>query len=236
MTTDSTTPFKTCTKCGQTFPATAEYFSRDNSRKNGLRSHCKQCCNSAHQQWYKANRDNQLEQYREYHQANRDQRLEYMAEYRKNNRERMRKHRVANREYEAEYRRKYRKNNAKKIRLKTMKRRTRKRDLPDTLTSEQWQNALDYFNGCCAVCSRPLRDLFGTHTVAIDHWIPMISPDCPGTTSLNCVPLCHGQDGCNNKKHAKMPIDWLAETYSKRKAKEILERIEGYFEWVRNQQ
>lgn len=35
---------RVCTKCGIEYPATAEYFYRDKSRKDGLKSHCKRCC------------------------------------------------------------------------------------------------------------------------------------------------------------------------------------------------
>lgn len=114
------------------------------------------------------------------------------------------------------------------------KRQARKLELPDTLTTEQWQYALDYFNGCCAVCGRPLKDLFGTHTASIDHWIPLSSPDCLGTTADNCIPLCHGFDGCNGSKNYRDPVEWLNGKFGKRKAKTILERINAYFEIVRD--
>ena len=104
-----------------------------------------------------------------------------------------------------------------------------KLNLPSTLTNEQWQHALNYFKGCCAVCGRPLRDLFGTHFAAQDHWIPESSPNCPGYIATNIVPLCHGLDGCNNKKYNTMPDVWLEREYGKRKAKQIIARIEAYF-------
>ena len=36
---------KTCTKCCIKYPLTAEFFYRDRSRKDGLRSRCKKCVN-----------------------------------------------------------------------------------------------------------------------------------------------------------------------------------------------
>lgn len=115
------------------------------------------------------------------------------------------------------------------------KRRTILRQLPSTLTPRDWENALGYFNGCCAVCGRQLNDLFGTHTAAADHWIPVVSPDCPGTIPTNIVPLCHGEGGCNNKKSAKHPALWLTERYGTRKANIILARVQEYFAWVLSQ-
>lgn len=114
------------------------------------------------------------------------------------------------------------------------KRQARKLELPDTLTTEQWQFALDYFNGCCAVCGRPLKDLFGTHTASIDHWIPLSNPECLGTTADNCIPLCHGFDGCNGSKNYRDPVEWLNGKFGKRKAKKILERINAYFDMIRD--
>lgn len=115
------------------------------------------------------------------------------------------------------------------------KHRYRIRSLEVNFSDNDWQRAIDYFHGCCAVCGRQLSDLFGEHTAGMDHWIPISSPGCPGTIPENIVPLCHGIDGCNNHKHAKDPEQWLNERYGKRKAKRILERINAYFQWVREQ-
>jgi hypothetical protein len=113
------------------------------------------------------------------------------------------------------------------------RRAARKRGLPDTLRGQDWNRALMYFNHTCAVCSKPIRGLF--HTVAADHWIPITSPVCPGTVATNIVPLCQGQDGCNNSKSNRDPREWLIGKYGSPKGKQILKRIEDYFEWVREQ-
>lgn len=105
-------------------------------------------------------------------------------------------------------------------------------NLPATLTAHEWNRALDYFNHSCAVCGR-VQGLW--HTIAADHWIALNNPKCPGTTALNIIPLCHGQDGCNNSKADKSPELWLAEHFGKRKASQILKRINAYFEWVKSQ-
>ena len=39
--------------------------------------------------------------------------------------------------------------------------------------------------------------------------------------------------GCNNKKHSKMPNEWLVEEYGTRKANEILDKVRTFFETVR---
>ena len=135
------------------------------------------------------------------------------------------------------YRQEYKKQpQAKELsRLAGVRYRARIRSLPDTLTLEQWGRALDYFNGCCAICGRQLTDLFGTHRTAADHWIPISKPNCPGTVAENIIPLCHGVNGCNNHKHATMPDVWLTRMFGVKKAKGILKRVDIYFAWVREQ-
>jgi hypothetical protein len=105
-------------------------------------------------------------------------------------------------------------------------RRARKSDLPCNFSEADWRNTTTYFDGCCAVCGRP-PGLW--HTIAMDHWVPLSAPDCPGTIPANMIPLCHGIDGCNNSKHNKTPHKWLVSKFGKRKAAAILRRIEGYF-------
>ncbi len=113
--------------------------------------------------------------------------------------------------------------------------RANKRGLPKGFTIEQWQYAINYFSGCCAMCGRQLNDLFGTHKAAMDHWIPIAyeGNDNPGTVAANIVPLCHGAGGCNNSKNATMPDVWLRQHYTEKQARQIEKRIEEYFEHVK---
>lgn len=126
--------------------------------------------------------------------------------------------------------REYRLNNPDKMREKTRRRRD-KSNRPVTFTVKHERLALDYFNGCCAVCGRQLRDLFATHTAAMDHWIPLSKGG--HTTPENMVPLCHGIGGCNNLKWGHMPDDWLQSQFGKRKAAEIIARIDAYFAYIK---
>lgn len=112
------------------------------------------------------------------------------------------------------------------------KRRVREVQLPYCFSGDDWQRSLDYFQNHCAACGRP-RGLW--HTLAPDHWIPISSPLCPGTVPTNMIPLCHGTDGCNNSKCGKLPEQWLVDRFGARKAKQILKRINDYFDWVRQQ-
>lgn len=120
--------------------------------------------------------------------------------------------------------------------LRHQRRKARKVALPDTFTQDDWQKALDYFDNQCAVCGR--RADFWTK-LAMDHWIPLSNPSCPGTVAKNIVPLCNCHNGgenpagkppCNQSKHGSLPEAWLVSRYGKRKAKQILERIQAYFD------
>lgn len=120
-----TTPVKRCTKCGNEFPATPEYFDRDKQKSDGLHSWCKPCRKASarrlyetdgerlraqHAEWRAANpekvaaqakrwREEHLEQYRETHRriSRRDKWKAYAREWRKTKRDTVR-------EYERRYR------------------------------------------------------------------------------------------------------------------------------------
>lgn len=120
------------------------------------------------------------------------------------------------------------------ITLSHHRRKNNERNLPWNFTTEDWQFALNYFHGCCAVCGRQLNDLLGTHTAAPDHWIALSDPKCPGTIPTNIVPLCHGINGCNNSKWMKPADQWLTDRFGKRRAKQVMDKIKAFFKVVRS--
>lgn len=252
---DSTTPIplKRCTKCGNEYPAMKEYFQAHKQQKSGLRPECKKCSQS----FKKANWERYRETtWRQYYEANRQILSDRFRAWRLNNldyaRERVRTHyhggyklkkrglsrqwRLNNADYVANKHRLYRNANRRQFQVYSETRRARELNLPATLTPQQWKDCLTYFSHCCAICGRP-RGLW--HTIAQDHWIPVSNPACTGTVVDNIIPLCHatkdGEAGCNNSKHDKMPDEWLAQIFGRRKANQILKRINAYFAQVRNQ-
>ena len=105
------------------------------------------------------------------------------------------------------------------------RRRARKRALPASYSLPHWHYALDFWHHACAVCGAQ-EGLWWT--LAMDHWIPLASPDCPGTVPWNIVPLCNGATGCNNRKGGKPPQDWLLTTFLEEKGTKILRRIQRF--------
>ena len=218
----STTDNKRCSKCGEWKPRSN--FAIDKRKPDGLRCSCKEC-----------NRDYQ----RQYHVLHQDQKRENARRWREENPYRRRKH---TREYYREHqnqRREYHHlwsaNNPDKAREHGRRRRARLADLPFDFTAVDKARAFDYWHGCCAVCGRPLRDLFGEHQPTLDHWITLSDPrpDNPGTVPTNMIPLCGGINGCNETKGTQDPLEWLIETYGSQKAKRIAARIETFFDWIK---
>lgn len=240
---------KCCKKCGQTLPATLEYFYHKANGLYGLYSRCKKChramtsvtskaWNKAHPERVKAAQRRWIDRDPE---TTREKRTNWARTWRKNNPDKARaawqRQKIKRKKEGYKYSRTAaaaRPATRLTRRVRNQKYKARKRNLPNSLTSSEWVSAVNYFNGCCAVCGRQLSDLFATHSVGMDHWIPLTDPDCPGTIAANIIPLCHGEGGCNNLKGAKRPDEWLVSRYGSRKAKQVLNRIETYFDWVKS--
>lgn len=218
---------KRCPKCGCTYPR--EMFRVNTARGNGLAVWCKHC-----EKNYRARNAVRLREYsRAYYAANREALLQYKKEYYTENTEsishRGREYRRRNADRIASRRHAYYRVNQEQFLVYVLRRRARKRSLPDTFTADDWQAALDHFGGCCAACGRP-PGLW--HTIAADHWIPLSSPDCPGTVPWNMVPLCHsqkdGEAGCNQSKLDRDPAAWLRARFGPRRGAAIQRRIEDW--------
>lgn len=102
-TSDSTTPMKRCSKCGEEYPATTEYFHRQEHGKFGLMGACKACKKTERQlpekkqrareydkQWKAKNRNKINSQARERRQKNLPQRIQYERDWRSKNRQKSR--------------------------------------------------------------------------------------------------------------------------------------------------
>lgn len=192
---------KYCRKCDTYYPSTHEFFNKDKGQPDGLKGTCKKCANAQSSDWRKRNPDKQKQAQHTWYDNK-----------------------------GADYHRKYNDDNREQARHIVRKRRARRKQLPDTLTFEQWQASLDYFKGCCAICGRP-QGLW--HKIAADHWIPLSHPDCTGTVATNIIPLCHGNDGCNNSKNDNNALWWLHKTYGVKQGNILYKKVMDYFEWVK---
>lgn len=217
-------PTKSCTKCGIEYPRTSIYFGVRPTARDGLKSRCRTCTN-------KSAKPQTPEQHSRYYKRQKETRPDALREVSRraywNNAEKIRSlARITSREYQ-------RKHSGDEHfrsvhRAQEARRRARKRGLANDFTVLEWQTALDYFEGCCAICRRP-PGLW--HTIAQDHWIPLAKGGA--STRRNIVPLCHsvkdGEGGCNNLKSARHPSVFLREQFGEKQANQILVRIDAYF-------
>lgn len=224
---------KRCSKCGEEFPDTLEYFYKNQHK---LRPDCKECCKKE-MAIYRDRPENRKRARERERQRRSDNPQKVQDGVLRSRAKKPEKYRAMNLQW--------RKNNIEKARAISRASRKRnpqagkvghhryqakKRALPNTLTKEEWLSCLSYFDNCCAVCGKP-PGLW--HKITLDHWIPL---DKGGATSVdNVVPLCWGVEGCNNSKGNREPEKWLIWKFGKHKAKEIIEHIHRYFEWVKEQ-
>ena len=110
---------KTCTICGETFPATAEYFYRQRGGKNGLQAKCKPCfkqlAKKSGHKWRERNRERLRENAKRWRKDNIEHRREYEKEYSQNNKDKIRSYAEAyyqrNKEKISNQRKEYREKN-----------------------------------------------------------------------------------------------------------------------------
>lgn len=232
-----TTSVIQCQVCGEILPATSQYFPPYKMRgKTYLKKMCRICWRAKQKAYNDRTRDQDRARRHAWKAANPDK----VATQKKRSYERNREHNLArserwfyaNQEHSRELsRNNYYANRTERIQtamINTVKRMARKKNLPDTFTEKDWDRALDYFDYSCAVCGR-MADEY--RSIAMDHWIPLTDPNCPGTVPTNIVPLCHGRDGCNNSKGNKDPIQWLNRKFGK-EAEAKLTTIAAYFAWI----
>ena len=73
---------KTCTKCGQTYPATAEYFPRDRQQYCGWSPWCKKCKYAVRNRWQQEHKEQERKRLREYKRKHRKRFSDQKREWR----------------------------------------------------------------------------------------------------------------------------------------------------------
>lgn len=218
---DEIVPQKTCTKCGQTFPATSEFFYKAKHGKYGYQSWCQNCHrvlngvglnpkNSVKDGFKicsrcKKNLPATLEFYyqrddtaggvsSQCRTCSKEVGRTWKLAHKEQIREEGKAYYHAHKDEYAERQRKYLKEDPERFRVAVIKRRAKRKSLPIDFTTEDWQRCLEYWNGRCCICGR-LPDFW--HVLAREHWIAIIDsrPDNPGTVVWNMLPMCHSTKG-----------------------------------------
>lgn len=208
-TSDCTT--KTCTKCGQTYPATAEYFHR-RKKNNSLRSACKPCHNAQGRKWVQSLSEEQrsarrkvcTELQRGYYKRHNDE-INQRDRERNQQPERQvqrRTHRVvwyeANRDYVREYHRQYRKAKPEFRKAQSERRRSLKKQALGTHTAADIITLYEQSEDRCMYCG--IR-LFGEYHLDHIHPLSRGGTNWPENLAIACV-------RCNTSKNDRTLAEW----------------------------
>jgi hypothetical protein len=87
MDTPNSTTTKRCTKCGQEYPATREFFVLDKRNKSGIGSHCRKCQAERNKEYYAANSEHHAQLTKTYYESHKEEILVKARDRYKVNRE-----------------------------------------------------------------------------------------------------------------------------------------------------
>jgi 5-methylcytosine-specific restriction endonuclease McrA len=202
---------KTCTKCGETKPATPEYFARN-------QANCKACnrayyvANKAriserkreyHRAYAARNRERLIAKARAYHAANKAREAEYARSYYSKNKERIaqrqRAYYLKNKEYVAARQLIYLSNNPEWARQRLNTRHVRKLQAEGTHAAADIQAQYERQKGRCYWCNVKVGN-----TYDVDHIVPLSrgGTDWPENIVITCP-------SCNRSKGNKLPHEWV---------------------------
>lgn len=175
--------------------------------------------------WRKKNPKKVKAYKKQYREENKEAIKEYMNEYhRKNskkNKIRCKEYNEKNKEYIAEQRKQHYIENRDEMIARQHKRRSKMKGLEYSLTSEQWQECLGYFDNSCAYCGLTEEENIEKYEKSLEqeHFIP-ISKNGEYTKD-NIIPACRS---CNGSKCDNDFFDWYPEQdfYSIEREEKIL--------------
>jgi hypothetical protein len=180
---------------------------------------------------YIRNREKRLEAAAKYRAENREYINQWIRDYRLANidkyQENDRQYYAKNKEEMSEKAKIYRETHRDQIRECNRARKAAIKNSTTDFAKLDWEKCLEYWNNRCAICGRGAGEANG-FIISTDHWIPL-SKGGP-TSKKNIIPICHGKDGCNNKKRNTMPDVWLVRFLGKDKAEQKEKEIQDYFD------
>lgn len=210
---------KICSKCGKELPLTGEYFTVNNSSKDGFHYLCK-LCRGFKSYGYSlkyintvlkekglkrckyCGKDLPIESYK---MVGKTRRIEYCEEcehiHKKKKSEYDRQYLIDNKEYKKEYYNQWKEQGGKDIRYENeQKRQELLKSLKHDLTDKEYSDTLSYFNNSCAYCGIYEEECKNKYGVGLskEHIIPIVKNG--EFTKNNIIPSCAG---CNSKKHIK---------------------------------
>lgn len=207
---------KICNKCNVQKPKTE--FHKHKRYKDGYRTTCKECRKLEGKLYREKNRDRLLKEKKEWYKKSKKKAAERTLTQLKEGTRKcnqcstvkdIREYRErANggfysicRECELLNNKQYADNNPEVIKrnkvITEQRRRARKAETSNTLTTKEWQETKLYFENTCAYCGRRYQRL------SQDHFIPLSKGG--GYDKDNIIPACRQ---CNSSKHNSLFEEW----------------------------
>ena len=215
---------KKCSRCGEEYPNTDEFFYKSKDYKDGLKRICSECERAYARERHIRKKEELNRKSKEYYQKNIEEQRRKCREYYNRNKkmfkEKHKRYWEENKDKIINKHREWLNNNKERIRINAQKRRSKKKKLPSTLTEEDWDYALDFFENRCCYCG---KKTFLTQ----DHFVP--ANDGGGYVPENIVPACLS---CNSKKRISSFHEWYETTefYSEERKEKILVFLESRFD------
>lgn len=209
--------FRICSRCQKEFPATLDFFTQNKYGQHGLASICKECEKLKKKKYRKENQDKiksyreSIKEHKRkldkaYYEANKEKIREYHAKhYRKNFKKIQKKNKqyyeenkeqiiARNKIYETnnidkvrKWKKKWRDTNPEKVALISQKRRADKLNTKNSLTLEQWEQCLEFFNYKDAYTGLPMNVISQDHIIPISKGGPYIRENIvPCEININC--------------------------------------------------
>lgn len=213
--------YRRCTVCREAKPETREFFAW--RRRDGFDANCKVCKNKKRNDYHALHPEKQRARSKRFSDTHREHERERSQKYRETYPEKDRASKKAYAQNHPEKGLVWRENNRHILKAISQRRRAREKQLPNTFTAQDYNRMMEYWGYSCAISGE-------TERLQIDHWIALTDPNCPGTVPGNMIPL---QAKLNNSKHNKPAEHWLKSRYGELLAKNILDRVNAYFEWVK---
>lgn len=163
-------------------------------------------------QYYIDNKENISELKKQYYKDNKEHLKNYSKQYAETNKEQIKKYYKDNEHRISEYKKQYKLKNKEYFRIKNQEYKSKKRELSHTLTIQQWENCLEYFEHKCVYCGSETK-------LSQDHFVALSKNG--GYDVDNIIPSCKI---CNSSKHNNDFFDWYPKQsfYSKEREQNIL--------------
>ena len=153
------------------------------------------------------------EYFKQYHEDHKEKKAEYGKQYYQEHKEEKNQYYQDHKATIAEYQKQYAKAHPEQFKQKNQVRMTQKKNLPATLTVEQWINIKQSFNNNCSYCGC-------TEKLEQEHFVPLSKGG--EYTHNNIIPVCKS---CNCSKNVSNFFVWYPKQsfYSKKREKAIFE-------------